>query len=467
MSPRRLTLRDLDLFDPVQFRAPLTSLYALMVAGSAAEARETELLRLGVSRAQAESIAYDVGLVLPPSARRAELRAAFELIGQRLAHIAGELRDLHPLHYDLFEPLHELSRVPTPRLVSLVQAIAADTADCDAENGADRFLAFCAQFSDRSGPSNHVSEAVGHLTVQVLGCDGDEQIFCAADAVTTSIALLQQTGGEGVLHVQSRSEAARREAALFGLLSNRRDVAVLGGEPLLSPAMEGDGRLRTYDALCLESELGRKLSKRDVERLENDRLARFPLGRGLHRTASDLALAQHAVAAMRPGGRATLLAPAGVLFRGGLEGELRKALLKADWVEAIIALPSGALEGTAIESVLLKLVRDKAPERRGQVLFASVPASDTGKEELLSLERIERIVQCIASWSDEPRLARVVDIDELEAADFTLQPSRFIDDFVPPPPVDWERERRHLAVLEDSTRAWADDITELLDNPPV
>ncbi len=466
MSTPRLSPRDLDLypFDVSQLRAPLTTLYALMVVGRAAEARETELVRLGVPRAEAERIAYDARLHLPPSARRAALLDAGRAGGSALIDIARDLCDHHPLHAELLDPLGELSRVPEARLASAMHAIAVDTADCDAENAADRFAAFCAQLEMESGGvANHVTDRVGHLTFQVLGCGADAEIFCAADALTPSVALLQRDDGDRGIHVQSRSACTRQQAALLGLL----EVAVSEGEPLLSPPTDENGGLRRYDALCLEPELGRTLSKDDVKRLEDDALARFSLGRGLHRNASDLALAQHAVAAMRPGGRATLLAPAGVLFRGGLEGELREALIKADHLEAIIALPAGVLAGTGVESVLLKLVRDKAPERRGQVLFVSVPGGDAPKDEPLSQARIERIVQCIASWSDEPGLARVVDLKEMAAADFTLQPSRFIDDFVPPPPLDWESKRRHLAVLEESTRTWADEIAELLDNPPI
>ena len=51
---------------------------------------------------------------------------------------------------------------------------------------------------------------------------------------------------------------------------------------------------------------------------------------------------QHALSQLRPGGRAVIVVPQGVLSRGGPEQRLRQMLLEQHTVEAVVALPETA-----------------------------------------------------------------------------------------------------------------------------
>lgn len=61
--------------------------------------------------------------------------------------------------------------------------------------------------------------------------------------------------------------------------------------------------------------------------------------------------------------------PHGTLFRGGKEGAIRKALVRADLLEAVISLPNNLFYSTSIPVAVLVFRAVKPAERRDKVLF--------------------------------------------------------------------------------------------------
>ena len=63
---------------------------------------------------------------------------------------------------------------------------------------------------------------------------------------------------------------------------------------------------------------------------------------------------QHIMLSLKPGGRAAMIVPEGLLFRGGAERKIRQRLLKDFVVEAVISLPSGIfLPYTSVKADIL------------------------------------------------------------------------------------------------------------------
>ena len=72
---------------------------------------------------------------------------------------------------------------------------------------------------------------------------------------------------------------------------------------------------------------------------------------------------QHAMASLRPGGRAVVALPEGVLFRNGPNRNVRKKLLSDYRVEGVISLPEGAVRPyTGIKMSLLLFRREEAKQ---------------------------------------------------------------------------------------------------------
>jgi type I restriction-modification system DNA methylase subunit len=142
---------------------------------------------------------------------------------------------------------------------------------------------------------------------------------------------------------------------------------------------------------------------------------------------ADYAFVLHALASLNPNGRAVLFLPTGVLYRGGSEGTIRRALIEAGLIDAVITLPPGVHRGINAPTALLVLQRDRAPDRRDKVLLvngAANLASGRAGQSSLPLD-LSHLVQ-LAHWAAPQHVhRRVVSIREIEEQDFHLSFERF------------------------------------------
>ena len=131
------------------------------------------------------------------------------------------------------------------------------------------------------------------------------------------------------------------------------------------------------------------------------------------------------------------------------EGDIRRALVEGDAVDAMVALPGQLFYGTQIPACLWILAKDKSNgiakdeklrNRRGEVLFidarkmgALVPGSRKQKE--LSEAEIARIAQAYHAWrgepdagayEDEPGFCKAASLTEIEKHNFVLTPGRYV-----------------------------------------
>lgn len=133
----------------------------------------------------------------------------------------------------------------------------------------------------------------------------------------------------------------------------------------------------------------------------------------------------------------------------GGEGDIRRALVEGDAVDAMVALPGQLFYGTQIPACLWILAKDKSNgiakdkklrDRRGEVLFidarkmgALVPGSRKQKE-LCEVE-VARIAQAYHAWrgepdagdyEDEPGFCKAASLSEIEKHNFVLTPGRYV-----------------------------------------
>jgi type I restriction enzyme M protein len=112
----------------------------------------------------------------------------------------------------------------------------------------------------------------------------------------------------------------------------------------------------------------------------------------------------HMLASIHPThGKAVALVTQGVLFRGGVEGEIRENVIENNLLEAVIALPAGLLYGTSLQVAVLIF---KYGKETTDVLFvdASEHYGKVNKQKLLHEEDIQRIVEVYEQFT-KPVLA--------------------------------------------------------------
>lgn len=153
---------------------------------------------------------------------------------------------------------------------------------------------------------------------------------------------------------------------------------------------------------------------------------------------ADLMFVQHMIASLKPTGRMATIMPHGVLFRGGAEKEIRKKIIEANIIEAIISLPPALFYGTGIPACVIVINKNKPDDLKDKVLFINADAEYAeGKvQNLLRPEDIEKIDYVFTRKTNLEKYARLVELKEIEENDYNLNIRRYIDNTPDPEPED-------------------------------
>jgi len=202
-----------------------------------------------------------------------------------------------------------------------------------------------------------------------------------------------------------------------------------------------------------------------------DKLNRFRYGIP-PRKNGDFAFIQHIIATMKPdSGKAVILVSPGVLFRSGVEQDIRAGILESDIVEAAIVLPANLLYNTAIPVAILILNRNKPESRQNKVLIVD------GSNEYNKLNRgvnslnaknIDDIVDIFNNFeslaknkSGLARFASLPDIEAIRKNDYQLNANRYIT--APRARIDIKQKRLELNRLENQRLQLENKMDRILE----
>lgn len=250
------------------------------------------------------------------------------------------------------------------------------------------------------------------------------------------------------LHGQERNLNTWAICKMNLLLHGLSDHWIAKGDTIRDPKLLEDGELILYDRVIANPPFS--LSNWGREEAEADTLGRFRFGLP-PKDKGDLAFVQHMVSTLNHEGKAGVVMPHGILFRGGAEAAIRKGLLEEDLVEAIIGLPSNLFYGTGIPASIIVFNRNKEEHKRGQVLFIN-GANDyqEGKNQnTLRDQDTEKIVSAYDNWEDQEKYCRVVDIKEIRKNDYNLNIARYIDSSEEEEQINVEQALADLRHLEE------------------
>lgn len=144
---------------------------------------------------------------------------------------------------------------------------------------------------------------------------------------------------------------------------------------------------------------------------------------------ADYAFILHIIKSMNADGRAGIVLPHGVLFRGGAEGRIREQILKNDLIEAVIALPPKLFYGTGIPAAILILNKNKPENKKNKVLIINAEKDflEGKNQNSLRPQDISKIIKAHDDYSDVEKYARVVDIKEISENGYNLNINQYID----------------------------------------
>ena len=157
-----------------------------------------------------------------------------------------------------------------------------------------------------------------------------------------------------------------------------------------------------------------------------------------------------------PTGRAGVVVPHGVLFRGSSEGKIRTQLIDENILEAVIGLPSNLFFGTGIPAAILIFNKAKTTE---DVIFIDASKEFDGgkKQNRLRDQDIDKIVgdyqkfvQSAGKLKDvlTEKYSYVAKKSEIIENDYNLNIPRYVDTFEEEEPVDIKAVQEEINTIE-------------------
>jgi len=310
-----------------------------------------------------------------------------------------------------------------------------DLSDPDILGRAYEYL--IAQFADDAGKKGgefYTPKEVVTLLVEIL--DPRERMRICDPACGSGGMLIQS-----FYHLREKGQNPKN-ISLFGqernigtwaickmnmLLHGLSNPRLEKGDTLRAPKLlEKDGSLMTFDIVIANPPFS--LKNWGYEEAQHDPYRRFrygipPKGYG------DYAFVQHMISTLNVKGRAGVVLPHGVLFRGGAEGKIRKGILEDDLLEAVIGLPPNLFFGAGIPACLFIVNRDKPKERKGKVfvLYGANDFQEGKRQNKLRPEDIRKVVAAYTEYRTIEKYCRPVPLDEIRANDYNLNITRYID----------------------------------------
>ena len=214
----------------------------------------------------------------------------------------------------------------------------------------------------------------------------------------------------------------RMNMLLHGILNSQ----IKKGDTIRNPRLVKDGELLLFDIVIANPPFS--LSNWGVEMAQNDPYNRFNYGIP-SKSYGDLAFLQHMIATLRKDGRVGVILPHGVLFRGGAEKAIRKALINNDLIEAIVGLPPNLFYGTSIPATIILINKNKRSTQKEHILF--INAYNCYKEErsqnILRETDIKKIVSSFKTFSIIKDFSRIVSTEEIIDLDYNLNIPLYIE----------------------------------------
>ena len=192
------------------------------------------------------------------------------------------------------------------------------------------------------------------------------------------------------------------------------------------PYFDDSDPSRTYNPLYVDAVVSNPPYSQnwDPTNKEGDaRYARYGLA---PKAKADYAFLLHDLYHIKPDGIMTIVLPHGVLFRGGEEEKIRKALIENNNIDAIIGLPANIFFGTGIPTIIMVL-RQKRPNTDVLIIDASKGFIKVGKNNKLQASDIKKIVDTVVKRETTPKYSKVVSKEEIRANEYNLNIPRYVD----------------------------------------
>ena len=142
----------------------------------------------------------------------------------------------------------------------------------------------------------------------------------------------------------------------------------------------------------------------------------------------DYAWLMHVIKSLKSTGRAAVILPLGVLFRGNAEETIRTSIIQKGLIEGIVAFPPNIFYGTGIPACVIVIDKAGASTRQGVFMIdASRDFVKDGNKNRLRERDIYKVVSTYVSRAELPHYSRFVENAVLRENGYNLNIPRYID----------------------------------------
>lgn len=386
----------------------------------------------------------------------AAINVAFEALEEENPTLQGVLATID---------FNDKARLPDSTISKLMQHFSAIDLSNDNLSEPDMlgrgYEYLIKQFADDAGKKGgefYTPSKVVELIVKLLkpeeGMRVCDPTVGSGGMLIQSVDYIKSKGGNPrnlTLHGQEKNLNTWAICKMNLLLHGLSDHRIEKGDTIRDPKLVEDGELMLYDRVIANPPFSLKNWGR--EDVEEDGYGRFRFGLP-PKDKGDLAFVQQMIATLNHTGKAGVVMPHGVLFRGGAEGMIRQGILEEDILEAVIGLPSNLFYGTGIPACILILNRRKESHKKGKIFFLN-GANDyqEGKNQnFLRDDDIQKVIDAYAKFEEVEKYCRVVDLEEIRNNDYNLNIARYVDSADEEEVIDVEDAIAELRKLEEERR---------------
>jgi type I restriction enzyme M protein len=228
------------------------------------------------------------------------------------------------------------------------------------------------------------------------------------------------------IYGQEKDNATWALCKMNMILHGNEIADIRKGDSLTSPQFTKHGQLQTFDYAVMNPPFSYKSWTNGLENEYGrfDGFVRPPEKNG------DYAYLLHVLKSLKSTGKAAIILPHGVLFRGHAEATIRKELLRRGYIKGIIGLPPNLFYGTGIPACIVVLDKENAAGRTGVFMIdASKGFMKDGPKNRLRSQDIHKIVDVFNRRLEVERYSRMVPLAEIADPknDYNLNIPRYID----------------------------------------
>lgn len=219
----------------------------------------------------------------------------------------------------------------------------------------------------------------------------------------------------------STASLAKMNALIHG-----HNIRIRTGNTITTPKLNDAGLLQQYDYVVCNPPYSMSAWANGLD--ESNMYGRFSNWGALPPDNNgDFAWLLHIIACMKDDGHASVVLPLGVLFRGKSEQIIRSEIVKRGYITHIAALAPNQFFGTGIPVCIISLSKGENKDGICFIDGSTFSVKDKDKNRM-NEKHIKKLCDLYdTDGAADPRYARYVSYDEIEANDYNLNVSLYVE----------------------------------------